>query len=336
MLKAKKIVLIVASMSMLLTGCGSNKKEKGPKCVRLPEYDKQLYDTVEITRGDVTPEFTFDLVAPKYERKSYKTLYDEMEVEQLHVAVGDHVKKGDILISFKSGKIGEEIEEYKKQLGEQQLLLEHLNKLSGIASDEDYSKEIAQLKDSIQVTNLYINELQARLEAYNFKADADGTVFSINDIVYYGIIDTTCSNVISVSYGNDQFYGETSNDYDFQVGQHFTAYYGVAPYEMVLESIEEKGKDSNGNVIKGLTFVGADGVDFGYRDRLSLVVQLDTLKNVMFLPNECVIKKEDSSFVYVLDENGYRRAVEVECGPTILDNTVILSGLQDGERVVIK
>ena len=41
------------------------------------------------------------------------------------MAVGDHVKKGDILVAFKSGEIQKKIEDYSGQISQNKLLAEH-------------------------------------------------------------------------------------------------------------------------------------------------------------------------------------------------------------------
>ena len=44
---------------------------------------------------------------------------------------------------------------------------------------------------------------------------------------------------------------------------------------------------------------------------------------------------DSKKYVYVLDEDGYRDAVEVTVGDTVDDYTIIKTGLKAGEQVVI-
>ena len=44
---------------------------------------------------------------------------------------------------------------------------------------------------------------------------------------------------------------------------------------------------------------------------------------------------DEKKYVYTVNEDGYRNAVEVTVGDTVDDYTVIKSGLKAGEQVVI-
>ena len=54
---------------------------------------------------------TISLSAQGYTRFSYGATNTELTLEKVNVAVGDHVKKGDILVAFESGEIQKKIED---------------------------------------------------------------------------------------------------------------------------------------------------------------------------------------------------------------------------------
>lgn len=72
-------------------------------------YEKISYQTVTVQSGSLTPQTTISLSAQGYTRFSYGATNTELTLEKVNVAVGDHVKKGDILVAFKSGR-------YRKRL----------------------------------------------------------------------------------------------------------------------------------------------------------------------------------------------------------------------------
>lgn len=333
--KNKRIkVIMVLAIAALLTGCAYDKEQYDPD-ITIYEYEKVVYNTVNAVRGDITPTLTIKLNAANYEKKSYYPLYDDMEIESVNVSVGDKVKSGDVLISFKSGDMEAQIESYENQIEQNNLLIEHYTKLSQIDATLDYSKDLESLNESNQVADLYIQELKAKLALYSIRAEADGVVYILSDLLSYneGTVGTS-NNLITVVYGSGQYNADVTDDYDFQVGAIYKATYGIAEYELVLTDITVGSEASR---VRHLTFNAvSDDTDFSNRDRLNLTVEKDTLKNVLYVPSECIFEVDDKSYVYLLDDEGFRDAVCVTVGSTVDGYTVIDSGIEEGDRVVIE
>lgn len=332
----KKLIPLMAAAALFLTGCGTGGKVQETQ-VTVPEYEKIIYDSVEVEKGDITPVLTLKLSATSYEKKSYYPLYDDMEVERVNVSVGDKVKKGDVLITFKSGDIAEQIEGYQNQVEQNNLLIDHYTRLSQLDASLDYSADLARLAEDNNVANLYIQELEAKLASYSICAEDDGSVYILSDLLDYGIVGTS-NNLITLIYGSGQFEAETTDDFDFQIGEIYVATYGVAEYEMILTSVEETGTDANGDVVRKLMFQGnGENTDFSSRDKLTMTLEKPTLKDVIYVPKDCVFDVDDEDYyVYLLDDDGFRDAVKVTVGSTVDGYTVIESGLQPGDRVVIQ
>lgn len=317
---------------LMLTGCGSRGRIEKAR-VTVGEYEKVAYEVVEVERGDITPVLSLRLTADSFQTKSYYPLYDEMEVDSVSVSVGDEIKPGDILISFKSGNVDAQIEQYQSQVEQNNLLIEHYTKLSQLDSSVDYSEDLKRLEEDTRVANLYIQELQARLDSYNICAEDYGSVYLLSDMLDYGVVGTS-NNLITVIYRNNRFTTETTDDYAFEVGQTYVATYGVAEYELILTDIEESGKDVNGNVVRKLIFEGKEGTNFSSRDKLTLTVNKPAMEDVIYVPKNCVFEIDEEYYVYLLDENGFREAVNVEIGDAMDEYMVIQSGLNEGDRVV--
>jgi len=332
-MKKRQIQTVIVASMLLLTGCGKTNAYDKSK-VTIPEYERYQYETYVVERGNFVPELTVDISAEKFEKKSYWPIYDNMEVNNVYVSAGDHVDAGEVLIDFKSGDIQDQIDSYLEQIGEQQLLLEHYNNLKELDTETDYTETIERLQESISVNSLYVNELRAKLSSYSVIAETDGTVYNVANGLEYSTVDTNVS-LITVIYGNDTFTTVTSENFDFKEGDVYYAKYGAATYEMILTAIEETGKDADGNIKRKLTFMPSENTDVGYRDTLSVTFKRDELKNVIYVPKNCVVEYNNKSYVFVIDENGFRNVKEVVCGDVILDNVVITSGLTDGELVVL-
>ncbi len=313
---------------MLLTGCGkSNDQERAN--VRISEYDKITYETVSVERGDIVPTLTLEVTSDTFQRKNYFPRQDEMEVDQIYVTEGDMVTEGQTLVSFKAGDISEQITSYENQRTEDQLLIDHYTKLMEIDSEQDYTEAIKTLKQDMEVCSLYIQELNAKLESYSIKAEGNGTVIMVSDLLDYGVVNSG-DNVLTLIYGTGEYYATTTDDFDFKVDEVYEASYANSTYSLRLVSIEEPEGEKGRKLNFTMAIDGVTGVE-----KMTMVLNKPALKDVLYVPEDCVFSVDDTTYVYTLDENGFREAIEVTVGQTIEGMTVIETGLSEGEKVVI-
>ncbi len=324
----KRILIAVTCSMLLLSGCGKN-KEQDRADIKINEYDKITYETVEVEQGDIVPTLTLSIQSDTFQRKNYFPKQDEMEVDQVYVTEGDVVSQGQTLVSFKSGDISEKIDEYENQYAEDQILIEHYTRLMEIDKEQDYTEDIKLLKQDMDVCSLYIQELNAKLESYSIKAEGSGTVVVVSDVLDYGIVNSGDS-ILSVIYGTGEYYATTDEDYDFVINQVYEAVYAKSTYSLRLVSIEETedGKEKKLNFVMAVD--GVTGVE-----KMGMVLNKPTLKDVLYVSKDAVNYVDDKAFVYKLDENGFREAIYITVGQTIEDVTIIQTGLNKGDKVVI-
>ena len=124
------MTLAAAITSILFSGCGAAQKELH----RRTELPTRKYHTRQLRYRAVhiTPQTTISLSAQGYTRFSYGATNTELTLEKVNVAVGDHVKKGDILVAFKSGEIQKKIEDYSGQISQNKLLADALQAIMKI------------------------------------------------------------------------------------------------------------------------------------------------------------------------------------------------------------
>jgi len=313
---------------MLLAGCGKGGDQERAK-VRISEYEKITYETVSVERGDIVPTLTLEVTSDTFQRKNYFPRQDEMEVDQIYVTEGDMVTEGQTLVSFKAGDISEQITSYENQRTEDQLLIDHYTKLMEIDSEQDYTEAIKTLKQDMEVCSLYIQELNAKLESYSIKAEGNGTVIMVSDLLDYGVVNSG-DNVLTLIYGTGEYYATTTDDYDFKVDEIYEATYANSTYSLRLVSIEELEGEEGRKLNFTMAIDGVTGVE-----KMTMVLNKPALKDVLYVPEDCVFSVDEAAYVYTLDENGFREAVSVTVGQTIEGMTVIETGLNQGEKVVI-
>ena len=67
----------------------------------------------------------------------------------------------------------------------------------------------------------------------------------------------------------------------------------------------------------------------------TLTLTLDTREDVLYVSADAISSAEGRSFVYYIDEQGMRRMQEVEVGLETGKLTEILSGLDEGDEIIL-
>lgn len=317
----------------LLSGC-AGKNQTDDLVITIPEYEKITYTTEPAVYGDIEPVLNLRLKSDEFERKDYYPDHDEMKVDQVLVHAGDVVQDGDIMVTFFSDDIDEERRQYENRVEEDALLIDHYTKLDQINQTDEHKESIEQLKKDQEIAGLYIQDLDARLEAYTIKAEGNGMVSSVSELLDYGeaYADTPA---VTVLYGSDDYITTTEDDYAFEVGQTFTATFGVGNYDVRLTAIEELATGTDAGTKRQLTFTLVDSASRPSSDSLSLEIKKPVLKDVLYVPETAVMDVGGDKYVYVMDDEGFRHGIHVQAGATIDGNTVIEDGLKEGDKVVI-
>lgn len=333
MSKKRRILVLSIAMAGILTSCKAKASYEKAKVV-VDAYQPRAYETAIAVKGNIEPVFEFTVTAEEYESKSYTVSTDEIEVEAVNVAVGDPVSAGTVMVSFKAGDIQEKLDEYSKRLEADKLLLEHYTKLSEIDKKTDYSEQIKSIKDSIDITSMYLAEYKAKLDSYNIVAEKEGVVSMLSQTLSYGYAYAG-DNLVTVKYGTGIFTATVAEDYDFKVGDVYEATFGMAALNMELTGIEELGADEEGRPERRLTFKAeGDIAGSSAYQKMNIEIHKPVVNNVLYIPKSAVFSVGDEAYVYVLDDNDMRHAVQVKTGSKVDDYIVILDGIAEGEKVV--
>ena len=336
----KTICLSGALCAALFTGgCGNDVGQVLENKV-IEDYVLEVPEFVLAERGDVEPVFSLFLEGVNMERKAYfSKYYDGMKIKEVHVSVGDSVSEGDVLVVFDNGDGDKERKEYEVRIEEDKLLLDHLRNLAAIDSDGDYESTIQEVEDEIHVTELYIKEIDDKKEALTVRAEGEGIVESMSDLLKaVGGTDGdlveigTAANQLNVCYGEGLYQVETDEDYDFRIGERFDGTYGMRTYPVEVVDI----KETNGT--KVLTFRGCDEtINYSTRSMMYVNVKKKVLKDAICIPKGCLFSVNYVNYVYILNEEGLRemREVELEADLIFDEKAIIKSGISEGERVVV-
>lgn len=328
-------ILCASALAVTLSGCGAKNTDGNKPSIHLASYTKMEYETTTTKQGDISPVLELFLAPDEYETKNYKIEQDDFEVEAVNVAEGDKVSAGDVMIQFKADEIQETIDEYTEEMEEAELLIEHYQKLSQIEGT-DYSDDIADLREDIEIAQIYIEEQNERYKDYQVIAERDGTVIFINEWLEYGYVSSS-DILVTVASGSSNYTATTDDDYEFTIGDIYEAEYDVAKYEMKVISVNKYEDAATGKEMQTIIFEPVtDTTGVSVTDELEMTINKPVIENVVYVDKDAICEIDEGEyFVYVLSEDGYRTAVNVTIGETIDGYTIIESGLTAGEQVTI-
>lgn len=313
----------------LLTGCADSQVYDDAPKVTISEYQKDIYQTTMVQSGTIEPKLTLTLWTDEYEVNTYSIKEDFMEVAEKHVEEGDRVEAGDVMVTFVNEGLQEEIEGYEERKTEDQMLIDHYTRLQKIDENQDFSKDIKRLKSDISVVEAYIAEKKAELSSYQIVADKAGMVTDISTQLNQGFA-TSGRPLIKVVSGSSNYIASTSESYEFQIGDVYTATFNVAKYEMkVIDVAESDGKQQ-------ITFEPvSDMAGVTEMDELTMEIIKPPIENAIYVEEEAIVEVRDDKYVFSLDEQGYRHAIPVTVKEIIEGYAIISEGLEAGTQVTL-
>lgn len=332
--KKLNIAAYACVAALTLTGCGSS-SEEALVPANVPVYNAVVPKEAEVFRGNLTPQFSASLHLLGFEQLRYQISpgqYEEMfevykmKIDEVKADVGKYVHKGDVLVSFHSEVLDQQIRDNEKKIEKDSLEIEHLKKLSAIDASEDHKAEIDRLSREIQVAKLYISDIRDIYQKMNLVSEADGYVSMVNESLHEGYV-VPGNDLVIVEQSQGIYFMDPSELYTFKPGETYTI--GSGETATRLEVIETPEGEKDGPVY----FRPLDAEGRMPENSLKLEFDLPEMKDVCYVNHLAIYRNGDKYFAYVIREDDMRDVVEVIPGVTVGDDVVIREGLSGGEKL---
>ncbi len=370
-IKKKKIKIfsgILATQMCVLSffsGCASTDQGNDKIVIVDQEEPAATYILATAVKDDVVQSKNMRCVYVQLNGQEVSFELSGRTISKVYVQEGDSVTKGQVLAELSSGNRDADIENLEYQITRNKLLLKQvednenyeisrrwLNYLynSGKSAGEEqslkdgittlqrnnqYTKEDYQ--DAIALDEQQLQGLQEEAKQSRVVAALDGTVMdlkerlegstSTRDEVIMTVMDNTQCVFSLDNLSNYSTYFTDGTEVDMTISYGSGAGdYKLIPYEM------EKWDDT-------LLFAISEGVDGkiiepGTSGTMKVLTAIK--EQVLSLPKEAIHKADDQKYVYVVGENNMREVKWVETGLEGDSKVEILSGIVEGEKVIIK
>ena len=301
--------------------------------------DKNLEEEInrpreyEVTRGNITAG-TNGAGIIKFESVDHN-FSQSVTIDEIYVKEGQRVSEGDKLVSLSVEEIQKKINELYSSLKRANMELEQAKKAP------EYSKDAVELAElEVYRLNTEINKLYELRESPVLYAKVSGVVMSLGGTAN----SITSPDIPIVVIGNsDKVFAEivvSQNDINnIEKDQIVTLEVAALQDEKIPGKVSYVNlkPNSEGNSTTYKEIVDVEGKDYGLLEGMTTTAQfiLKEVKDVLILSNKAIKLKDGNQVVNVKNEDGTLREVTIQTGFSDGRNSEILSGLKEGDTVVV-
>ena len=341
-----------------LTGCGGQTQEESI-VVYEPETEGTAYQFAVVDIGDVSKVEKVKATYSQMAEQEVSFSISGKLIEKVYVKEGDSVKKGDLLAELSGGDLDRQIETLEYQIERNSLLLGYadtnesyeisaawVNYLyKGWGTDESVKKSVETIQqnyrylredynDAIELDQRKLDSLVREQKDSKVYASMNGVVYRLEenlegktsqrDETIMTIVDTEeCLFETSVPKLAGYFHeGET-------VTMTLSSGKTAGEYVLMPTHMDKWGEEQYFSVFDGSY---ETGIEVGASGTIRIVT--DCKEQVLRVPVSAINSADGEEYVYVLDQDGQRQVRWVKTGLHGDDMVEILSGLEEGEKVI--
>jgi len=321
-----------------LSGCSMLPIEEPPlmpPIVHAPEA--HIHQTVATTRGDVIRHMSlFASYVPAREERLFFDMHG-FRVMDIYVDIGDYVYEGDVIAALYWPDITTRLMNSNRRQEWLELYLSQLERRrqAGTITREHYLAQREQYTREMDILALELDYLTRQNQRRYLLSPMDGTVTHVAVFTEGMVSNTAVSFATIVDQSNSVFMVlPTIAEHLMTFGSYFTLYLDREPYRAVVIDPAEFGiqRDRGGEAY--LIFADEAPV-MPTRPLATVFVELEKAENVLYIPIQALHRASERVFVYVLTQSGVRVLRDVEVGLRGNVSYEIISGLDEGELVIL-
>lgn len=356
-------IMLLCGILISTAGCSAGESEEDQEIVVIDRQEETVeYMTVAVSRADVVKTAKLRCMYNHTDEVEVRVPVRGKMVEQICAEVGDFVKKGDLLLVLTGGDREADIRELEYKIARNRLLLGYTDmdeayELSytwwnyiyqspgGESEDEKREEELESIRqkyrylredyqDRIDLDTMQLESWKQEMSESRLYAEIDGKVsYKMLDLregakvpteeALFRIIDTAnCLFETNQTEYADCFREGEELVLELDAGSS-TASVRIVPYHM--ENWEEM-----------LSFEVAEDAEIEAGTGGNLNITVEIRENVLSLPRQMIFTAGEKHFVYVQGEEGLPEVRWVEIGLIGDSLAEIVSGLSEGEDVIVR
>lgn len=354
------VLLLTAS---LLSSCALLPEEEIPKTAPLIRtYEREQFETAFVQREDLILTQKISCTYVPVQRETLPFALGGEYVDEVFVQLGDSVKKGDLLAQLRLNNIEERIAQTKVDIKEYELRLSNIDAVYELdvrrseikherstdeekrealeALEKSYNTSRGSVEDALELKRVTLAVLEKQLAERQIIAPFDGTItyaakFKNGEMSAFGhTVVTIADSTLSL------FRAETDKWSSFKKGDEFDIAVSKNLYAAVVADEAELGIAETEKIEGEKAYVyfrlKEPTFDLESGDRGTIDLVLDERYDVLTVPKESVSTAGEQSIVYYQREDGMKAYKPIVTGITVGKRTEVISGLEEGDLVIVK
>jgi macrolide-specific efflux system membrane fusion protein len=330
----KRFIPIVSIVVLVffLSGCELFPKEEPLLAPPLMKPVEVSYSTVKAKRGDIVKTVRGSGSMVSVESKYMFFEPRGGRLKEIHVKLGDEVKKGDLLAELYTDDIENQVKQQELTLRKTQITYNQL-KANG-ASKYDLEKAAID----IEIARIRLNQLKKERDQSQLVSDVDGVVTYVDMRLSPGDNVGAFQNIMRIANPQSLYLAYSgSNMSSFVMGAEVEVKINDKLYKGEVistpSSVPPDGDDNLKNYVGIKVIDLSDDVKMGDNAQVTLV--LEESKDTIILPKQAVRNYMGRKYVNIL-EDGLNNERDVEIGVETATEVEILKGVEEGEEVILR
>lgn len=330
-IRAMRLIFIILFICVNLSSCYFYPKEEKIPEPPIVEPPQLTYETVNAALGNISKKIsvTGKYVSVSQQSLSFKDKGGYLKV--LNVKLGDYVKKGDVLAQLDVDSINNDIKFQEISLKKAQINLDEI-KSNPNPNQYDLKRRELDLESAI----LTLENSKSKLEKATIIAPISGQIAYINNKNIGDNVNANETFIVIADPSNICIQYTGDNSTQFGLGQEVDIKYRNNKYKgKVVMSQDNVPQDLNAQ-LKNTIRIKPEGIsDYSIGDTAEITLVLENKENVIVVPKNVVSNYGGKFYIQVL-ENNMKFEREVEVGIQTADSVEILSGIKEGDKIIIR
>lgn len=318
------IFAIAIYETVFLTGCSFMPKEEEALAPPLTQPKKQEYQVFDVKKTDITRSVNGNGNLISTNERDVFVKENGKRIKKVDVKFGDTVKKGDVLIELDSGDL-----ENALKLERLNLQREEINHDRDMQSNNEYVQKLADI--NLQIEKLKLQQMEEQLAATKLTAPVSGKIDFLEEIKEGDVCEAYKTLATIADPGSLQVVYQPSGAINARTGLKAQLKYSGKEYEGVLSQMPDSGKYKNNILIMPNSNI--EGAKLG--DNIEVSIILETKKGTLVVP-KAVVKDIGGTKTVEVMEGDRKLSIDVETGIENSSDIEILSGLKEGQKVILR
>lgn len=362
MQKKPRFLFLLLLMPFLLSGCSLLPAEEEIHTAPLLRTVPPLsFETETVQRGDLIKTVKISCKYVPVQSVGLSFPISGEYFDKIFVQAGDHVQAGQLLAQLELGDIEAQIAAIRSAMEEIGMRADNLGRKYQLAHERceilhqgendaaraqafsqlesEYAAQEQSYADQMYLQQLQLSQLEEKLKARQIFAPFEGTITFAKKLADGEKSQARISVITLVDSATTLFRCDTKYWPYFQPGDCHQIEVGGEKLEAIVTDeaalgleAKEKLPDKSANIylmLREPNFELEEG-DYGY-----LTLILDQRPNALHVSEAAVSHAGEQAIVYYLRPDGVKAYKPIETGITVGDRVEVISGLDEGEQIIV-